>query len=98
MRVVYHRTLLGVLADRGIRLHAVAEWCRIPITELRRLLEFGSPLDAEAAGRLVAWGTRMVEISWLAKPPVLPPPFSPRRLVSYTDDEGVRPAAVGPTF
>ena len=63
LRVVYHRTLLGVLADRGIRFQAVAEWCRIPITEVRRLLEFGSPLDAEAAERLVAWGTRMIEIS-----------------------------------
>ena len=56
IRVVYHRTLLGVLADRDIRIHAIAEWCRIPLTELRRLLEFGSPLDAEAAERLVAWG------------------------------------------
>ena len=63
MRVVYHRTLLGVLVDRGIRLHLAAEWCRIPITEFRRLLEFGSPLDAEAAERLAAWGTRMIEIS-----------------------------------
>ena len=63
IRVVYHHTLLGVLADRGIRIHAVAEWCRIPTKELCRLLEFGSPLGAEASERLVAWGTRMIEIS-----------------------------------
>ena len=35
----------------------------VPIPELRRLLEYGSPLDAGAAERLVAFGTRMIDIS-----------------------------------
>jgi hypothetical protein len=45
-------TMLGVLGDRGISMQAIAEWCRIPITDLHRLAEFGSPLDAGAAERL----------------------------------------------
>ena len=63
MRVVYLRTLLGVLADRGVQIHAVAMWLRIPIRDLRRLVEFGAPLDAEVGERFIAWGTRIEEVS-----------------------------------
>ncbi len=60
---VYHRTLLGVLAERGVQIQAVAMWLRIPIRNLRRLAEFGAPLDAAVAERLIAWGTRIEEVS-----------------------------------
>ena len=66
MRTVLCRTLLGVLDDRGIHIHAVATWCRIPIMDLHQLAEFGSPLDAEAAERLIGFGARMVDISSIA--------------------------------
>ena len=63
IRVVLCRTVLGVLEDRGIRVHAVAEATLIPLVELRRLIEYGSPLDAQAAERLIAWGMRMIVVS-----------------------------------
>jgi hypothetical protein len=67
MRTVLCHTMLGVLGDRGISMRAIAEWCRIPITDLHRLAEFGSPLDAGAAERLIDWGTRMIDISSIAR-------------------------------
>ena len=59
MRTVLCRTLLGVLDDRRINVFSVAKSCRIPIADLKRLLEFGSPLSSEESERLVQWGTRM---------------------------------------
>jgi hypothetical protein len=56
VRVVPCRTLLGVLDDRGMRIHAVAEVGCVSPVDLRRLFEFGSPLDPEAAERMVARG------------------------------------------
>src|SRR5262245_1634924 len=67
MRTVLCRTMLGVLDDRGIRLHTVAWWCRIPIIDLRGLAESGAPLDAAAAERLIGFGTRMVDISAIVR-------------------------------
>jgi hypothetical protein len=63
IRVILCRTLLRVLDDRGIGIHAVAQSIFISIVDLRRLLEFGSPLEPQAAERLIAWGTRMVVAS-----------------------------------
>jgi hypothetical protein len=63
MRTVLCRALLGVLADRQFNLFAVAEACQIPLPDLRRLIEFGSPLDAEAAERLIVWGMRMAVVA-----------------------------------
>ena len=63
MRTVLCRTLLGVLDDRRINVFSVAESCRIPIADLKRLLEFGSPLSSEESERLVQWGTRMAIVS-----------------------------------
>ena len=63
MKVVLSRCILGVLADRSINVFGVAKACRIPIVDLKRLLEFGSALDQESAERLVQWGTRMATVS-----------------------------------
>ena len=55
MRTVLTRCLLGVLADRKISVFQVAEAVSLPVTDLKRLVEFASPLDPEAsraAGRL----------------------------------------------
>ena len=41
----------GILDDRGTRIHAVAGANCTTIVTLRRLLEFGLPLDAPAAPR-----------------------------------------------
>ena len=46
MRTVLCRTLLGVLDDRRINVFSVAK-SSIPIADLKRLLEFGSPLSSE---------------------------------------------------
>ncbi len=63
MRTVLCRAILGVLADRQITVFAVSEATRIPLPDLRRLLEFGSPLDPEAADRLIAWSMKMIVVS-----------------------------------
>ena len=63
MRTVLCRAILGVLDDRRINVFSVAESCRIPIADLKRLLEFGSPLSSEESERLVQWGTRMAIVS-----------------------------------
>ena len=63
MRTVLCRALVGVLADRHVSVFAVAEAACVPITDLRRLVEFGSPLDDEAAGRLIGWGMRMAIVA-----------------------------------
>ena len=56
MRVILCRTLLGVLDSRRVNIFAVSEATRIPIPELRRLVEFASPLDRDSAERLVSLG------------------------------------------
>ena len=53
MRVVLCRTLLAVLATRGVKVHAVAEATAISIVEVQRLIEFGSPLDAATGNKFV---------------------------------------------
>jgi hypothetical protein len=58
-KVILCRAILGVLKDRGIHIHLVAEQTHISIVELRRLLEFGSPLEPPEAERLIAWGMKM---------------------------------------
>ena len=63
MRTVLTRCLLGVLDDRKISVFQVAEAVSLPVTDLKRLVEFASPLDPEASGRPVAWGMRMVVVS-----------------------------------
>ncbi len=63
VRVILCRALLGVLDDRGIRIHALAQAPLITIVDLRRLLEFGSLLDTQAAERLIAWGMRTIVVS-----------------------------------
>ncbi len=60
--IILCRTLLSVLDDRGISTCAVAQSTFILIVDLRRALEFGSPLDDEAAKRLIAWATRVVVV------------------------------------
>ena len=68
LKVIHHRLLVGVLSDRGLSLHKVAEGAAVSIVELRRLMEFASPLSEEEAARLVAWGTRMLVVSKPRKP------------------------------
>jgi hypothetical protein len=68
LRAVLCRALVGVLADRHVTVFAVAEACRIPITDLRRLVEFGSALDHEAAERLIRWGMKMAVVAKPRKP------------------------------
>ena len=55
MKAVLCRTLLGVLDQRGVKIFAVSEATRIPLAELRRVLEFGS-IDRHTADRLVNLG------------------------------------------
>ena len=43
LRVIHHRLVVGVLSDRGLSLHKIAEGATVSIVELRRLMEFGSP-------------------------------------------------------
>ena len=55
VRVIFCHSLLGIINDRGNRIHAVAEAnCITIVAFCRLLLEFGSPLDAPAAPR---WST-----------------------------------------
>ena len=68
LTVVRHRLIVGVLGDRGIGLHKIAERAGVSIVELRRLMEFASPLSEEEAARLVAWGTRMLVVPKPRKP------------------------------
>ena len=56
VRIILCRRLLGMLESRGIRIHAVAEQTRISVVDLRRLVEFGSPLEDAAAQRLIDSG------------------------------------------
>ena len=58
MRTVLCRALLGVLADQGFSVFALAKAISAPVADLKRLQEVGSPLDPELAEKLVAWGMR----------------------------------------
>ena len=62
-RVILCRTLLGVLDSRRVNIFAVSEATRIPIPELRRLVEFASPLDRDSAERLVGWAMKMTIVT-----------------------------------
>ena len=53
MTSVLCRTLLAVLDSRGIHIFAVAQATCIPLPELRRLCEFGTPLDSWAMKKTV---------------------------------------------
>ena len=66
MRTVLCRALLGVLADQGFSVFAVAKAINAPVADLKRLQEVGSPLDPDSAEKLVAWGMRAVAV---VKPP-----------------------------
>ena len=68
LSTIYHRLVVGILVDRGLSLHKVAEGAAVSIVELRRLMEFALPLSQEEAARLVAWGTRMLVVSKPRKP------------------------------
>ena len=91
MTVVLSRALLGVLDDRGVRIFAVSQATCIPVVELRRLLEFGSPLDPETATKLIGWAMRMAVVSKPKTRAPLPDPSlngDPPREGMFTRSEG----------
>ncbi len=53
MRVVLCRAILRTLADRRVTIFSVAESAGISIVELRRLMEFASPLGEDESERLL---------------------------------------------
>ena len=53
LSTIHHRLVVGILVDRGLSLHKVAEGAAVSIVELRRLMEFASPLSQEEAARSV---------------------------------------------
>ena len=52
------RAVVRQLGIGGISIHAVVEATRISVIDLR-LVEFGSPLEDEAAERPIDWGMGM---------------------------------------
>ncbi|MET0598911.1 MAG: hypothetical protein ABWZ57_13725 [Mesorhizobium sp.] len=55
LKVVLCRTVVRHLQSR-YRIDQIAQDTRIPVMELRRLMEFGSPLGADDSARLIRFG------------------------------------------
>ena len=79
--------LVRTLDDRGVRIFAIAKATCIPIQDLHRLMEIGSPLTADEAARLTSWGARMLVIS-RPRPRLLPGPIRPVSIPSAMPPPG----------
>ncbi len=92
LTVIHHRLIVGVLSDRGLSLHKIAEAAAVSIVELRRLQEFASPLGEEEAERLLNFA-RSVNVP---RPvPVRKPVRKRKRWVRPVSQVSMTPEVIG---